>query len=149
MVTEHGLAVSGVQFVQLLNVDEPVGMAVSITIEPAANTPTHGAGAKHGVLNPVGELVTVPNPAPLKVTVRVADPLPAKQITLPVIEPVTIVPEEEIPPALVFVCRVADTSVLPHASPVAVSRPVEFTVIIWVVLETHVTWFVMSLVTGG
>lgn len=148
-VTEHGFAVSGVQFVQLLNVDEPVGMAVSITVLPTANCPTHDTGATHEVAKPDGELVTVPNPAPAKVTVRVADPLPEKQITFPVIDPVTTAPEDESPPALVFVCRVADTSVVPHVNPVAVSRPVEFTVIIWVVLEAHATWFVMSLVTGG
>ena len=102
MVTEHGLEVSGVQFVQLLNVDEPDGVAVSITVVPAPNWPTHAAGP-HGTANPAGELVTVPNPGPVKLTVRVTDPLLAKQITLPVIEPVTIVPEEEIPPALVLV----------------------------------------------
>jgi len=104
MVTEHEVAVGGVQLVQLLNVDEVAGMAVSVTVEPAANTPTHGVIATHAVLKPGGELVTVPNPVPLKVIVKAADPVvPAKQVTFPVIEPVTIVPEEEIPPALVFV----------------------------------------------
>ena len=103
-MTEHVLAVCGVQFdVQLLNVDEGEGAAVSITVLPAANCPTHDAGAPQGRAKPAGELVTVPNPAPTKVTVRVTDPLVTKQITFPVIDPVTTAPEEEIPPALVLV----------------------------------------------
>ena len=103
-MTEHVLAVCGVQFdVQLLNVDEGEGAAVSITVLPAANSPRHDAGAPQGRAKPAGELVTVPNPAPTKVTVRVTDPLVTKQITFPVIDPVTTAPEEEIPPALVLV----------------------------------------------
>jgi len=104
MVTEHGFAVGWlVQFAQVPNVDGAVGVAVSVTVVPVENCPVH-AGAPHGEANPTGLLTTVPSPVPAKVTVRVADPVvPEKQITLPVIEPVTIVPEEEIPPALVLV----------------------------------------------
>ena len=153
MVTEHGFAVGWVvQPAQLLNVDGLVGAAVRVTTVPDPNCPRHDEGATHGTAKPSGELVTVPVPEPAKVTVRVgfADPpLTVEQITFPVIYPVTTAPPEEIPPALVFVCRVADTSVVPHVTPVAVSRPVAFTVIIWVVLETQATWSVMSLVTGG
>ena len=61
----------------------------------------------------------------------------------------TIDPDEDMPPALELVVTVAETSVLPHALPVAVRRPPELTVIIWGVLEFHVTLLVMSLVTGG
>jgi len=50
---------------------------------------------------------------------------------------------------LVFVFAVAETSVPPHDKPVAESNPVELTVNIWGVFEDQVTWFVMSLVTGG
>jgi len=48
-----------------------------------------------------------------------------------------------------LVDRVADTKALPHVSPVAVRRPVAFTVTIWVVFEDQVTWLVMSFDTGG
>jgi hypothetical protein len=43
-----------------------------------------------------------------------------------------------MPPALVFVLTVAETSVAPHAFPVAVSKPVELTVNIWGVFENQV-----------
>jgi hypothetical protein len=102
----------------------------------------HGVGAVHGRANPAGELVTVPNPAPLNVTVRagfVAPPFPEKQITFPVIDPVTTAPDEEIPPALLFVFKVAFTRVLPQVAPVAVKRPAALIVIIWVAVDDHVT----------
>jgi hypothetical protein len=47
------------------------------------------------------------------------------------------------------VFAVAETSVPPHDSPVAVRKPVALTVNIPVVFDTQVTWSVMSLVTGG
>jgi hypothetical protein len=72
-----------------------------------------------------------------------------KQITFAVILPVTIAPEEDRFPVLLFVVTVAETRALPHARPVAVKRPVELTVTIWGVFEFQVTWLVMSLVTGG
>ena len=61
----------------------------------------------------------------------------------------TIAPEDEIPPVLLFVFTVAETSVAPQARPVTVRSPEASTVIIWGVLEVHVTLLVMSLVTGG
>jgi hypothetical protein len=64
-------------------------------------------------------------------------------------EPVTRAPFDEIPPELVLVVIVAEISVPPHASPVTVSNPVESTVIIGGVLDVHVTWLVISFVTGG
>ena len=72
-----------------------------------------------------------------------------KQATFPVIDPVTMAPDDEIPPALELVFTVAETSVAPQARPVTVRSPEESTVIICGVFEFHVTWLVMSLVTGG
>lgn len=94
-------------------------------------------------------------PPPAKLSVRVGSPVPlpppelTKQTTLAVMDPVTFAPEEDTPDASAFVVTVAETSVLPQAAPVAVSRPVELTVNICGVLEAQVTWFVISLVTGG
>jgi hypothetical protein len=99
-------------------------------------------------------LFTVPDPAPEKFTVRRKavppdPPEPEKQITFACIVPVTIAPEEERLPALLFVWTVAATRVLPHALPVAVINPVESTVTICGALEVQTTWLVMSFVTGG
>jgi len=47
------------------------------------------------------------------------------------------------------VVTVADTREFPQTCPVAVNKPVELTVTIWVSFEAHVTWFVISLLTGG
>jgi hypothetical protein len=65
--------------------------------------------------------------------------VPVKQITFPVINPVTTAPVEEIPPALVLVVIVAETRDPPQESPVAVRRPVALTVIIWVSFDAQVT----------
>jgi hypothetical protein len=64
-------------------------------------------------------------------------------------KPVMTAPDEEIPPALLFVFDVAETSVAPHDFPVVVSNPLASTVNICVVLDAQVTSLVMSLVTGG
>jgi hypothetical protein len=72
-----------------------------------------------------------------------------KQTTFAVIDPVTMAPDEDSPPALLFVVTVAETREAPHAKPVAVSSPLEVTENICVSLDAHVTWFVMSFVTGG
>lgn len=72
-----------------------------------------------------------------------------KQVTLAVIFPVTTAPFEANPPSVLFLVTVAEMSVLPQACPVAVIRPVELTVTICGVFDTHVTWLVMSLVAGG
>jgi hypothetical protein len=96
--------------------------------------------------------VTVPVPLPKNVTVKIADPLlvPVKQTTFAVVLPVTIAPDELRPLVLEFVWTVADTNApVPQTFPVAVSKPVELTVTIWVLSEPHVTWSVMSFVTGG
>jgi len=75
--------------------------------------------------------------------------LPVKQTTFAVIVPVTTAPDEDMPPALLFVVTVAEIMEPPQALPVTVIRPVASTVTICGVFEVHVTWLVMSLVTGG
>ena len=101
----------------------------------------------------MGELVTVPEPLPENVAVNAGEPAPpplaVKQVTFAVMKPVTSAPDEDIPPELLFVVTVAEMSVPPHASPVTVITPEESTVTICGVLDDHVTWLVMSFVTGG
>jgi hypothetical protein len=63
--------------------------------------------------------------------------------------PVTAAPDEETPDPSALVVTVAETKVPPQACPVAVNRPAELTVNICGVFDAHVTWLVMSLVTGG
>ena len=132
------------------NEDDPTGVAVRVTEVPLEKLALQFT-AVLGQLIPEGELVTVPEPLPAKTTVKIGPPPPllVKQTTFAVIFAVTIAPDEDNPPALLFVVTVAETSEPPHAMPVAVSRPVELTVNIWVSFEAHVTWFVMSFVTGG
>jgi len=97
--------------------------------------------------------VTVPEPLPRNVKVRAGLPEPppdeVKQTTFAVIYPVTTAPDEDKPPELLFVVTVAEISVPPHDSPVAVSNPVELTVNIWGVFDDQVASLVMSFVTGG
>jgi hypothetical protein len=94
---------------------------------------------------PAGELLTVPLPE--TDTVRIG-PKPVKQTTFAFIDPVTKAPELCTVPEL-FVVSVAETMEPPQAKPVAVSRPVELTVAMSGVFDAHVTWSVMSFVTGG
>jgi hypothetical protein len=63
--------------------------------------------------------------------------------------PVTTAPGEDNPPSVLFLFTVAEIRVFPQARPVAVIRPVDVTVTICGVFETHVTWLVISLVAGG
>jgi hypothetical protein len=137
---------------QLPNTDAPVAVAVSVTGVPLVYWVRQGVGLEQ--LRPAGSLDTVPVPFPAKARVSTGDPAPpppelVKQVTFAVMNPVISAPDEESPPWLEFVVTVAEMSVPPHDSPVAVSKPVESTVNICGVFELHVTWFVMSLVTGG
>ena len=68
-------------------------------------------------------------------------PLPdgAKQTTLPVMEPVTSAPLEEIPPLLVLVVTVAVIKVLPQDWPTTVNIHDGSTVIICGLFDDHVT----------
>jgi len=121
----------------------PRGVAVSTTVVPLANVPTHVPPVL-GQLIPEGWLVTVPAPVPAKLTVMVGpEPPPllelVKQTTFAVIKAVTIAPEEETPDPSAFVFTVAEIKVPPQEPPVAVARPVELTVTICVSFEVHVT----------
>jgi fermentation-respiration switch protein FrsA (DUF1100 family) len=139
IVTSQGFALLGVsQPTQLPNNDPPLGAAVSVTVLPLANWARHALAQ----LTPGGELVTVPDPFPRKVTVRAGDPallLLVKQTTFAVMKPVTSAPDDDIPPELLFVFTVAEISAAPHAAPVTVITPAEFTVTICGVFEVHVT----------
>lgn len=135
---------------QLPNVEPELGAAIREIADPAAKVPLQAVAQP----SPAGVLVTVPDPAPEKFTVRRNElppdpPEPAKQITFACIVPVTMAPFEVRFPELLFVRTVAEIKVLPHALPVAVIRPVESTVTICGVLEAQTTWSVMSFVTGG
>jgi hypothetical protein len=142
IVMEHGFVLGGVrQPAQPPNVDEPVGVAVRVTVELIGNR-AEQTPAELAQLRPAGLLVMFPVPAPAKVTVRAGPlpvPPPVKQTTFPVIYPVTIAPEDEMPPALELVLRVAETRVPPQLNPVTFNSPEELTVIICGVFEAQVT----------
>jgi len=128
-----------------------LAVAVNVTVVPLAKAVLVQADAQ---LRPSGELVTVPAPPPRKFTVRLNPPPPPPpggvgQTTFAVMKPVTIAPDEDTLLVLLFVLKVAETREPPQALPVAVSRPVELTVASCGVFDAQITWFVMSLVTGG
>lgn len=135
------------------NKEAVTGVAVRVIGVPLAKLALHVVGWLLAQLIPAGELVTVPVPLPGKLTVRIGDPPPepvlVKQTTFAVMDPVTMAPDEDSPPALLFVVAVAETREPPHAKPVAVSSPVELTENICVSFDAQVTLLVMSLVTGG
>jgi hypothetical protein len=86
-------------------------------------------------LMPAGWLLTVPAPVPAKFTVMVGpEPPPlvvlTKQVTFAVMKAVTIAPDEDTPDPSAFVVTVAEISVPPQLSPVAVAKPAELTVTI-------------------
>ena len=121
---------------------EPTGVAVRVTEVPLGKLALQ-LPAELAQLSPTGELATVPVPVPAKSTVRIGPPppppVPVKQTTFAVIVPVTIAPDEDRPPTLLFVVTVAETSEPPQKKPVAVNRPVELTVNICVSFEAQVT----------
>jgi hypothetical protein len=94
------------------NEEVPTGVAVRVTGVPLAKLALHVPWVL-AQLMPRGELVTVPEPLPAKLTVRIGDPPPepvlAKQTTFAVVDPVTMAPDEDGPPALLFVVTVAET----------------------------------------
>jgi hypothetical protein len=125
------------------NVDVLDGVAVSVIEVPLAKACVlHGPGVEQ--LKPSAGSETVPIPAPKNVTLKsglpLPPPVPVKQTTFAVINPVTTAPDDDIPPALLPVVTVAEISVPPQDSPVAVSMPVvASTVNIWGVFDDQVT----------
>lgn len=132
---------------QVTDVDVPVGVAVNVIGVPLTKPALH-VTAVDAQLRPAGELVMLPVPGPKKFTVRIG-PVLLRHATFAVMYPVTIAPDEDMFPALVFVVTVAETRAFPQARPKGDSRPVELTVTMFGVLEAQVTWSVMSLITGG
>jgi hypothetical protein len=88
----------------------PLGTAVNVTIVPLANA----ALQLLMQLSPAGELVTVPLPGPGKFTARIGAE-PVKHVTFAVMVPVTMAPDEDSPPLLLFVFTVAEIRVPPQA----------------------------------
>ena len=116
------------------NVDGETGLAVRVTAVPDGKLSTQLTFVLEQV-NPEVVLATTPVPLPEKLTVRTGSdpplpplPLPVKQTTFAVINPVTIAPEEDTPEPSWFVVTVAETKPPPQSSPVATIRPVELTV---------------------
>jgi len=122
-------------------VEPALGVASNVAVVPLAKVPVHG------LLVQLTLPVTFPEPAPAKVTVRTKeDP---EHATFAVIEPVMIAPLEGRLPLLWLVRTVAEMLALPQAVPPGKSKPVEVMEAISGALLAHVTWFVMSFVTGG
>ena len=151
MITVHVVVADESHPDQPPNDDVPFGVAVRVTdVLKGKSCVTQEVEQ----LKPLGLLATVPEPLPENANVNAGLPPPpplelVKQTTFPVIYPVTMAPEDEIPPSLEFLFTVAEISVAPQASPVTVRSPDESTVIICGVLEFQITWVVMSFVTGG
>jgi len=77
----------------------PVVFAVKVIGVPLAKLALHVVAQ----LRPAGELVMLPVPVPANCAVRIGaepPPVPVKQTTVAVMEPVTIAPEEDRLPAL-------------------------------------------------
>ena len=114
-----------------------VGVAVSVTGVPLVNAAVQAPGQ----LIPDGELATVPVPL-VMLTVKSGElpppPVPVKQTTFACIVPVTMAPFEVLLPE-VLVRTVAETSDPPQEPPVAVIKPVEFTVTIWGSFDAQTT----------
>lgn len=139
---------------QLAEVEAPVGVAVNVTVVPAAKL------ALHELEQPIpgGELLTVPVPDPAKSTVSAGwFDVPAKpghpgtfrSLTVTAMVAVTMAPDELRFDVLLFVFTVAETKLPPQSMPAGDSRPVGVTVTTPGVFEAHVTWSVMSFCTAG
>jgi len=125
----------GVQPDQVTDVELPVSVAVNVIAVPLAKFALH----VDGQLMPDGLLLTLP--VPKMFTARSGpEPVPVKQMTFAVIKPVTIAPDEDRFPALLFVFTVAEIRLSPHP-PLLVTtiRPVEVTVTKSGVSEPQVT----------
>lgn len=126
----------------------PLGTAVKVTVVPVGKLPVQEEPGVAEQPRPAGELEIVPVPVPAKSIVTVG-PVPVKQTTLAVMLPLTTAPEADRPEASALVCRAAEMIEPPHALPVTVNKPLDVTVMACGKLDAQVTWFVISLVTGG
>ena len=115
----------GSQPCQLPKTEPVLAVAVKLTVVPVAKLPIQGPGLAQ--VKPEGMLVIIPEPTPLKFTVRVEVLLPPGQITLAFMDEVTIAPLEVRVPTL-LVCTVAETVAFPQAVPPGESNPLEVTV---------------------
>src|SRR5262245_19714772 len=129
------------QLLQPPKVEVLPGVAVTLIAVPVPNVALQ-TGVFEAQLMPGGVLTTVPLPPPANCTVRSAPeppPVLVKQITSASACAVTTAPEEERPVASWPVLTVAKTSAPPHTLPVAVIRPVEPIVNIWVLFTVQLT----------
>jgi len=89
--------------------EAPTGVAIRVTVVPLAKLALHVPWLLAQII-PTGELVTVPEPWPAKLTVRIGDPPPepvlVKHTTFAVMDPVAMAPDEDSPRALLFVVTV-------------------------------------------
>jgi hypothetical protein len=87
-------------------------VAIRVTVVPLAKLALHVPWLLAQII-PTGELVTVPEPWPAKLTVRIGDPPPepvlVKHTAFAFMDPVTMAKDEDSPPALLFVVTVAET----------------------------------------
>src|SRR5579864_1075210 len=115
------------QSVQFMNVCPLLGAAVS-TIGPLPTVKGRVQFDPEQTIF-VGDTVTVPVfPGSMSMVKRALFPVaPVKHTTLTDIVPVTIAPDDDRPPALVFVLMEAETKPPPHAWPAAVREPVSVT----------------------
>ncbi len=105
-----------------------VAAAVRVTEVPVGKLPEQLEPLLREQPSPAGELETVPAPAPDESIVTVG-PVPVKQVTVAVIDPVTTAPDEDTPdPSELVVVSAVIRTFGPQTTPVAVISPVEFTV---------------------
>ena len=91
-----------------------VAAAVRVTVVPVGKLPVHVEPPLNEQPKPEGELETVPAPAPEESIVTVG-PVPVKQTTFAVINPVTAAPEDDTPDPSAFVVTEAETMAPPHS----------------------------------
>jgi len=139
------------------NVDPVFGAAVSVRLVPAGKD----VEQKDAHPRPMGVVLIVPDPAPVNWTVIAnmlplppphpppAPPIPEAQVTLAVIEPVIMAPDDERPPSLLLVLTVAVTIEFPQSTPPGERAPVDVTTTTVGVFELQRTWLVIFFVTGG
>lgn len=134
-------AVSGRQLAdQPPNVDPAAGVAVRVTVAPAAYSPVQAEPPTAVQLITPSELVTVPLPRPTRYMLSCGNSTPPEElVTVRVAVPAIVAPELEIPLAVIVVVPVE----------FATANPVALTVATFTSLDCHVTEFVRSNVVGA